>query len=136
MTKKLSITQKIGLSLVIGLFSLIIDYIFHVVATSPMETYYYFLIKFLLASTAVFIVLSFKKITIVKSLVASFIFMLIFSSYYRVYEIFSFLPFGYRVPITFGSDSLIIAGISFSIVHTLTLFIPLIIALKLSKRLN
>lgn len=83
-------------SLILASVALAIDFIFHYFYSAPMETFTYFLVKFVL----VFLIglWVFKKDTTTSLVIGTVVFVSIFAGYYRAWEFLYGYSFGYRVP--------------------------------------
>ena len=115
---------KTGL-LVAGTF--FIDGMIHKFFTSPFEPSYYFMVKMLVVGILGFIMfgidMSYPKIALFTT-----IFVLVFSLYYRLFELVNDFPIGYVAPefILFGKHfaSNLAKAILWTITHSLAFFIP------------
>ncbi len=98
-------------ALIVGFTTVFIDFWFHFFLTKPMETFTYFVIKFLLAffiATGLFDLNSFIKKhykSIGTIIIAALIFSTLMSTYYRAWELFeAYAPLGSRAPNIYGID--------------------------------
>ena len=95
-------------AVIVAVITIIMDFLFHVFLTNPMESITYFVIKFLLAftvATALFSLRIFekskKKLLII--VITGLIFSTLMSTYYRAWEFGeAHVPFGSRAPDIIG----------------------------------
>lgn len=132
--------HEIKQSILIASMAILLDYLFHRYYSMPMETVYYFFIKFFVIYYVSYYLLEKfenKKYFGIKSeYLASIIFALIFSIYYRFIEYIQGNYFGSRVPdvllfgqiFTFEQNYLLLTLI-WGIVHAGAFFI----SYKISK---
>lgn len=131
-------------SLIVAIVTLILDFLFHVFLTNPMESLTYFVIKFLLAffvASAMFSLSIYKlkekkrKIIIILS---GLIFSTLMSTYYRVWELSeAHIPFGSRAPDILGiSRETILFALVWWLGHALFFIVGIIIFNKLKSKDN
>lgn len=87
----------------IGVITIVSDFIFHKYFTLEMETFYYFIIKFIVATYIAYFMLEnrlnfFSLQGTKKYIYYSLLFALAFSLYYRALEYFTGNPYLSRVP--------------------------------------
>ena len=91
-------------SLVVAFVTVGLDLLFHILFTEPLETFAYFISKFILAFVIANFFLFNKRVTLFLKLKWSAIFTIIFGIYYRVIEVLDNKAYLSRVPdINIGS---------------------------------
>lgn len=106
---------------------LLIDYQAHKFS-NPMESFEYFIFKFLLSTLMLqyFFIIRKRRIKFTKSLMYGLYFFLLVGLYYRFYEIFEGLKLFTRTPeVNLFGGGVIIQFLFFLVVHGLTFLIPL-----------
>ncbi|MAH46028.1 hypothetical protein CMI37_09360 [Candidatus Pacearchaeota archaeon] len=99
---------------------LLIDALIHAFYTHPFETWFYFVVKVLVVYILMYIMFG-QEITFLRVVGFAAIFMVIFTIYYRLFELFNNFPIGYRAPDivifgrTFGSN--VSKAIGWTIIH-------------------
>ncbi|MCX6779408.1 MAG: hypothetical protein NTU97_04230, partial [Candidatus Magasanikbacteria bacterium] len=106
----------------IGVF--VVDYLFHLFFSNPMETIPYFLAKmtlYFIFSILFLSVINLQKKEFTKVLIGGIVVSLIWGTYYNILpEIFDFYPFGIPLRgLTFLGMGLWGTGLAFGTVHTL-----------------
>ena len=123
----------------IAIGTLILDLVFHVVYTSPFETGYYFLAKYILILVSGTLLYTLYGITPYTVLAHSAVFVISFSIYYRLTEVLFSIPFGGRVPdilsVTF-SEQPGLSSFLWGVVHSVAVGIPAIAVLFMSRVSN
>ena len=121
-----------------ALTTVVIDFLFHYLFTQPMETFVYFVVKFILAFTLSLVALN--NYSYVKSLVNTLIFTMIFVLYYRLIELITKIGYGVRVPdIVFGKttvtfqDNVLQSVFLWFIVHAFAFLFPVLVFGEMSK---
>lgn len=136
-------STKVRMALIIAVVTVALDLLFHITFTKPMETFDYFMVKFLLAFLMATLFLNWRvgvgdasnirNKGLILWFSAGFSFLM--SLYYRWWEYFSNVQFSVRAPdISFlnRSDVVFFAGTWF-LAHALFFFIGIIIARRLIK---
>ena len=129
-------------ALVVAVITDLIDFLFHLFLTNPMESLTYFVIKFLLAffvaagmfSSVIFVKKLKKRKLIV--VITGLIFSTLMSIYYRAWELGeAHVPFGSRAPDILGisRESLILFSGTWWLGHALFFTIGVLVALKIIK---
>ena len=100
-------TEKIfKKSLIISIIIILLDFLFHLFLTNPMESITYFVIKFLLAffvATGMFSLNIYTKKKNITIYISGLIFSTLMSIYYRAWELGeAHVPFGSRAPDILG----------------------------------
>ena len=128
-------------SFIAGIVALLIDGIFHDRFTSPPETTFYFVIKFIIVVFLAELIFRKNDISEKNILIKTAIFVFIFSVYYRLTEFLFKLPFGYRVPdvLLFGTiytyeTTFPMIIILWSLAHGLAFYLGIKSAIKLIQR--
>lgn len=129
-------------SLIVGLVTVSVDFLFHYFFTNPMESFTYFVIKFLLAffvATGMFnwvyyqLNLGKRKIIV---LISALIFSTLMSIYYRAWELIEAqAPFGARAPDIVGilrSDLLAFSG-TWWLAHALFFAVGVLLVERLGR---
>lgn len=118
----------------------LLDSLVHAAITTPPETGVYFFVKIGLAALLNWWVF-WRWPTMTKILASTAIFTVVFGIYYRLIELVSGLPFGYRVPdIIIGSfrvvweQNQVLSMILWSFIHGLAFFIPSFLVAQARKR--
>lgn len=107
---------------IVGVF--VIDYISHLLFSSPMETFAYFAAKmtlYIIFSAAFLSVLDLKKNEFIKVAIGGVAVSSLWGMYYNVFPIvFDYYPFGIPLEgLKFLGMGLLGTGLAFGIVHTL-----------------
>lgn len=106
-------------SFIVAIAALLVDGLWHYFFTSPQESTFYFVIKFLIVISLAELIFRKRDFSERNILIKTAIFVFVFSVYYRLTEFIFKLPFGYRVP-----DVMIFGGI-----YTYETTLPMIILL-------
>jgi len=93
-------------SLIISIITILLDFLFHLFLTNPMESITYFVIKFLLAffvATGMFSLNIYTKKKNITIYISGLIFSTLMGAYYRAWELGeAHVPFGSRAPDILG----------------------------------
>jgi len=129
-------------ALIVAIVTNILDFLFHLFLTNPMESLTYFVIKFLLAffvATAMFSSRLFiKKVSKRKFIIplTGLVFSTLMSIYYRSWELGeAHVPFGSRAPDIMGipRENLILFSGTWWLGHALFFCISCLVAIKIVK---
>lgn len=125
--------------LLVGLFAIIFDAIFHFFFSSPFETVPYFLAKFVVFSfgALVFLLVVKKKALVFwKVLLGGVVVASVWGLYYNVLPaIFNFNPFGIALKglSVLGSHNLFVTGLFFGVVHTFAFVVGFYLSKEIMK---
>lgn len=120
--KKDTFVWNVVRALLISLFAIMFDALFHFIFSKPFESLPYFGAKFVVYSIfALLFLLIIRKITFLKSFIAGVIVASLWGTYYNILPpILHYSPFG--IPLyglsVLGESNLLIVGLFFGVVHT------------------
>lgn len=137
-------TPKVKMASVAGLTAVTLDYLWHVLATEPMESFDYFVVKaflgFLVATLLLNWRISTEDVSNIYSLKvilwASAGFSFLMSLYYRWWEYFSNVPFSVRAPdiLFINRENILLFGAMWFIAHGSFFLVGLFLARNLIRR--